>query len=174
MCWYLIQQRDNDEWYVLKELIDNNVTTKEMCERIYPIILEYGVRKLTIMGDAHGRDKKTNGSDYSVMLAYFSDKMFDVTLRVQKSNPRIKERLSILRGTICNAKGERRFFVDSSCEKLLYNMDEARNNLANAGLREPTDKEIQEDDKKRYLIHPIDAISYPIYFMQTFKDMTNY
>ena len=86
----------------------------------------------------------------------------------------IKERLSILRGTICNAKGERRFFVDSSCEKLLYNMDEARNNLANAGLREPTDKEIQEDDKKRYLIHPIDAISYPIYFMQTFKDMTNY
>lgn len=174
MCWYLIQQRDNDEWYILKELIDNNVTTKEMCERIYPIILEYGVRKLTIMGDAHGRDKKTNGSDYSVMLAYFSDKMFDVTLRVQKSNPRIKERLSILRGTICNAKGERRFFVDSSCEKLLYNMDEARNNLANAGLREPTDKEIQEDDKKRYLIHPIDAISYPIYFMQTFKDMTSY
>ena len=174
MCWYLIQQRANDEWYILKELIDNNVTTKEMCERIYPIILEYGVRKLTIMGDAHGRDKKTNGSDYSVMLAYFSDKMFDVTLRVQKSNPRIKERLSILRGTICNAKGERRFFVDSSCEKLLYNMDEARNNLANAGLREPTDKEIQEDDKKRYLIHPIDAISYPIYFMQTFKDMTNY
>lgn len=174
MCWYLIQQRGNDEWYILKELIDNNVTTKEMCERVYPIILEYGVRKLTIMGDAHGRDKKTNGSDYSVMLSYFSDKMFDVTLRVQKSNPRIKERLSILRGTICNAKGERRFFVDSSCEKLLYNMDEARNNLANAGLREPTDKEIQEDDKKRYLIHPIDAISYPIYFMQTFKDMTSY
>lgn len=174
MCWYLIQQRNNNEWYILKELIDNNVTTKEMCERVYPIILEYGTRKLTIMGDAHGRDKKTNGSDYSVMLQYFASKMIDVTLSVQKANPRIKERLSILRGAICNAKGERRFFVDSSCEKLLYNMDEARNNLANAGLREPTDKEIQEDDKKRYLIHPIDAVSYPIYFMQRLNQSTNY
>ena len=173
MCWYLIQQRENNTWYILRELIDNNVTTKEMCERVLPIIAEYGVRKLTIMGDSHGRDKKTNGSDYSVMLAYFSSKFLDCTLSVQKSNPRIKERLSVLRGCICNAKGERRLFVDSSCKHLLYNFDEAKNNLANAGLREPTDKEIQEDDKKRYLIHPIDAISYPIYFMQMYKDMTN-
>lgn len=173
MCWYLVQQRKDDTWFVLKELIDNNVTTKEMCERVLPIISQYGTRDLIIMGDSHGRDKKTNGSDYSVMLGYFSQKGLNCTLRVQKANPRIKERLSILRGCICNAKGDRRFFVDSSCGKLLYNMDEAKNNLANAGLREPTDKEIQEDDKKRYLIHPIDAISYPIYFMQTYKDMTN-
>lgn len=171
MCWYLVQQRENNTWYILKELIDNNVTTKEMCERVLPIIAEYGVRKLTIMGDSHGRDKKTNGSDYSVMLAYFSSKFLDCTLSVQKSNPRIKERLSVLRGCICNAKGERRLFVDSSCKHLLYNFDEAKNNLANAGLREPTDKEIQEDDKKRYLIHPIDAISYPIHFMQMYKDL---
>lgn len=171
MCWYLVQQREDNTWYILKELIENNVTTKEMCERILPIIAEYGVRKLTIMGDSHGRDKKTNGSDYSVMLGYFSSKFMDCTLRVQKSNPRIKERLSVLRGCICNAKGERRLFVDSSCKHLLYNFDEAKNNLANAGLREPTDKEIQDDDKKRYLIHPIDAISYPIHFMQMYKDM---
>ncbi len=173
MCWYLAQQREDDKWYVLKELIDNNVTTKEMCERVLPIISQYGTRNLIIMGDSHGRDKKTNGSDYSVMLAYFSQKGLNCTLRVQKANPRIKERLSVLRGCICNAKGDRRLFVDSSCEKLLYNFDEARNNLANAGLREPTDKEIQDDDKKRYLIHPIDAVSYPIYFMQMYKDMTN-
>ena len=124
------------------------------------------------MGDAHGRDKKTNGSDYSVMLKYFGQMGYQCILRVQKSNPRIKERLSILRGCICNAKGERRLLIDSSCKHLLYNFDECKNNLANAGLREPTDKEIQEDDKKRYLIHPIDAISYPIYFMQTFRDIS--
>lgn len=172
MCWYLVQELPNGRWNILKELIDNNVTTKEMCERILPIIAQYGVRKLIIMGDAHGRDKKTNGSDYSVMLKYFGQMGYQCILRVQKSNPRIKERLSILRGCICNAKGERRLLVDSSCKHLLYNFDECKNNLANAGLREPTDKEIQEDDKKRYLIHPIDAISYPIYFMQTFRDIS--
>lgn len=172
MCWYLIQELPDGRWNILKELIDNNVTTKEMCERILPIIAQYGVRKLIIMGDAHGRDKKTNGSDYSVMLKYFGQMGYQCILRVQKSNPRIKERLSILRGCICNAKGERRLLVDSSCKHLLYNFDECKNNLANAGLREPTDKEIQEDDKKRYLIHPIDAISYPIYFMQTFRDIS--
>lgn len=106
------------------------------------------------------------------MLAYFGGKHLDCTLRVAKSNPKIKERLSVLRGCICNAKGERRLFVDSSCTRLLYNFDECRNNLANAGLREPTDKEIQEDDNKRYLIHPIDAMSYPIHFMQTFRDIS--
>lgn len=172
MCWYLVQEIGEGKWHILKELIDNNVTTKEMCERVYPLILEYGSRRLTIMGDAHGRDRKTNGSDYSVMLAYFGGKHLDCALRVAKSNPKIKERLSVLRGCICNAKGERRLFVDSSCTRLLYNFDECRNNLANAGLREPTDKEIQEDDSKRYLIHPIDAMSYPIHFMQTFRDIS--
>ena len=63
----------------------------------------------------------------------------------------------------------KKFIVEASIgfkEATRYNEFEFKDSV--------TDKEIQEDDKKRYLIHPIDAISYPIYFMQTFKDMTNY
>lgn len=170
MCWYLMQHINKDHWNVLRELIDSNVTTAQMCERIMPIIQEFKTDKLVIMGDSHGRDRKTNGSDYSVMLNYFGDRGFDCTLKVQKSNPFIKERLSTLRGHICNAKGVRRFFVDESCEKLIYNFDECRNNLSTAALKIPTDAEIQADVKKLYLIHPIDAISYPIYFNQTFEE----
>lgn len=174
MCWYLMQYNDlTDEWFVIKELIYQNVTTQQMCETILPDIIECGTRRLTIMGDSHGRDRKTNGSDYSVMLKFFADRGFDITLRVQKANPRIKERLSTLRSYICNGKQTRKFFVDESCEKLLYNLDEAKNNLANGGLREPTDKEIQDDYMKIFLIHPIDAISYPVHFIRTFKDATN-
>ena len=121
------------------------------------------------MGDSHGKDKKTNGSDYSVMLAHFSDAGYDITLRVQKSNPLIKERLAVLRGLIKNAKGERRLKVSSSCKWLLYNFDECKNQLSNGGLKLPTDNEIQQDDDKRYLIHPIDAISYPMYFLHSFR-----
>ena len=168
MCWYLVQEI-NGEWHILKELIENNVTTKEMCKIITPVIDSYGVRKFTLMGDSHGKDKKTNGSDYSVMLAHFSDAGYDVTLRVQKSNPLIKERLAVLRGLIKNAKGERRLKVSSSCKWLLYNFDECKNQLSNGGLKLPTDNEIQQDDDKRYLIHPIDAISYPMYFLHSFR-----
>lgn len=171
MCWYLMQEIEG-VWYVLHEFINQNVTTKEMCEKIQPVIDEFKTKNIVIMGDAHGRDRKTNGTDYGVMLSYFSGRGYDVTLRVQKANPRIKERLSILRGFIKNAKGIRRFFVDSSCKRLLYNFEECKNNLANGGLKEPTDAEIQVDDNKRFLIHPIDAISYPIYFIQAFKDST--
>ena len=168
MCWYLVQEI-NGEWHILQELIENNVTTKEMCKIITPVIDSYGVRKFTLMGDSHGKDKKTNGSDYSVMLAHFSDAGYDVTLRVQKSNPLIKERLAVLRGLIKNAKGERRLKVSSSCKWLLYNFDECKNQLSNGGLKLPTDNEIQQDDDKRYLIHPIDAISYPMYFLHSFR-----
>lgn len=172
MCWYLVQRRE-DSWYIIKELIAQNVTTKQMCEMVQKVIEEYRTQDLIIMGDSHGRDKKTNGSDYSVMLQHFSKAGIRCLLKVQKSNPRIKERLSILRGFICNAKGVRRLFVDKSCTHLIYNFEEAKNNLGNGGLKEPTDKEIQADGKKLFLIHPIDAISYPIHYEQTLQDISN-
>jgi len=170
MCWYLMQEYDGC-WYILNELIEQNVTTKEMCKMIQSTIDQYGVHKLTIMGDAHGRDKKTNGSDYSVMLSHFSNAGYDVTMRVQKSNPLIKDRLAVLRGLIRNAKGVRKLFVNSNCKWLLYNFEECKNNLANAGLKLPTDSEIQNDDNKRFLIHPIDAISYPMHFLSNLRDI---
>lgn len=172
MCWYIVQEREG-KWYIIKELIEQNILTSDMSKIVVEYLRDKNVKSLTIMGDAHGRDKKTNGSDYGVMLSTFSDAGIDCILRVQKANPRIKERLSILRGTIRNAKGEVSLFVDESCKKLIYNFEEAKNNLATGGLREPTDKEIQDDDKKKYLIHPIDAISYPIHFERTFRDITN-
>ena len=124
------------------------------------------------MGDSHGRDKKTNGSDYGVMTVYFAQQGYDVTLKVQKANPLIIERLAVLRRTICNGKMERKLFVDSSCTYLLKNFDECRNNLATGALKIPTDKEIAKDNELRYLIHPIDAISYPRYYIQKYKDIT--
>ena len=110
-----------------------------------------------------------NTWNYSVMLSYFSDKMFDVTLRVQKSNPLIKDRLAVLRGFIRNAKGVRRLKVKSTCKWLIYNFEECVNQLANGGLKLPTDSEIQQDDNKRYLIHPIDAISYPMHYLSSLR-----
>ena len=172
MCWYLMQYIEHEgRWHILDELIDQNVLTSDMCRRILPAIERYKTRKLLIMGDSHGRDKKTNGSDYQVMLSFFADRGYDCMLRVQKSNPRIKERLSTLRANICNGKMVRKLFVDSSCKRLLYNFEEAKNNLATGGLKEPTDKEIQDDIDKKFLIHPIDAISYPMHFVKTFYDI---
>jgi len=170
MCWYLMQEIDG-VWYVLRELINQSLTTLEMCKLIQPIVDEVGIRKMVIMGDSHGRDKKTNGSDYSVMIAYFGQLGYDITLRVQKSNPLIKERLATLRGVIKNAKGKIRLFVDSSCKHLLYNFEECKNQLANGGLKIPTDSEIQADPNKLFLVHPIDAISYPIWFLHSLRAM---
>ena len=168
MCWYLMQE-DKGTWYIIKELINNNVTTTEMCKAIQPIVDNVGIRKLIIMGDAHGRDKKTNGSDYGVMLNYFGNLGYDINLRVQKANPLIRERLTLMRGLIRNAKGVKRVFVDSSCKQLLYNFEECKNNLGNGGLHIPTDGEIQTDPNKLYLIHPIDAVSYPMFYLNRLK-----
>lgn len=177
MCWYLSQFIDG-KWYILRELIQPNVTTADMCKLILPVLESMNIRgrQFMICGDSHGRDKKTNGTDYGVMLGFFSNAGYSIQTRVQKNNPLIKERLAVLRKYICNGKNERNFFVDGSCKWLLYNFDECKNDLANAGLKIPTDKEIQNDDNKRHLIHPIDAISYPIWFfesLQTAVDISN-
>ena len=168
MCWYLVQNY-NDTWYVLKEIVINNITTAECCKYAQQAIDEYGTKSFIIMGDSHGKDQKTNGSDYGIMLAYFQKKGYTVTTRLQKANPPIKERLAVLRGLIRNAKGTRRLFVNANCKILLYNFDACRNNLSNGGLKCPTDAEIQKDNNLRYLIHPIDAISYPMWFMNNYK-----
>lgn len=164
MCWYLMQEREGT-WYVLEEFVENSITTKEMCKRIEPIIRLYNTKKLVIMGDAHGRDKKTNGSDYGIMLKFFSEKGYECILRVQKANPFIKDRLATLRGLIRNAKGVRKLFIPEKCKWLYYNFEECKNQLSNGGLKIPTDSEIQADDNKRYLVHPIDAVSYPMHFL---------
>lgn len=171
MCWYLIQYY-NDTWFVIKELVVKNITTEEMCKVVQYAVNELGIKTFTIMGDSHGKDQKTNGSDYGIMLAYFVKRGYNVTTRIQKTNPPIKERLAVLRGIIRNAKGMRRLYVHPSCKILIYNFDACRNNLANGGLRQPTDAEIQKDDNLRYLIHPIDAISYPMWYVNRYNAAT--
>lgn len=164
MCWYIVQNYGGC-WFVLEELVVDNITTDKMCKVAQAAIDRYGTKTFYLMGDAAGRQMKTNGSDYSIMLSYFAQRGYNVITRVQKANPLIKERLAVLRGLIKNSKGERRLFVKENCKKLLYNMEECRNNLSNGGLRLPTDSEIQKDINKKYIGHPIDAISYPMWFM---------
>lgn len=164
MCWYLVQYY-NDTWHILREIIEESITTGECCRRAQVEIDQLGIKKFLLMGDAAGAQRKTNGSDYGIMMSYFVNKGYNVIPRVQKANPLIKERLAVLRGYIKNVKGEKRLLVDSSCVKLLENFDKCRNNLSNGGLKIPTDTEIQKDNSLRYLVHPIDAVSYPIWFM---------
>ncbi|MBQ2350080.1 MAG: phage terminase large subunit [Cytophagales bacterium] len=172
MCWYLVQHY-GDCWYILRELIKENILTDGMCKIAQQVIDEYGAKNFILMGDAAGKQRKSNGSDFGIMLTYFAQRGYTVTPRVQKANPLIKERLAALRGYICNVKNQRRLFVDASCKRLIYNFDTCRNNLVNQGLKQPTDKEIQKDDNLRYLIHPIDAISYPIWFLNSLRAITN-
>ena len=44
--------------------------------------------------------------------------------------------------------------------------------VSGCALLLPTDSEIQADDKKRFLIHPIDATSYPIYYLNNLREKT--
>lgn len=170
MCWYLMQYY-NDCWFILDELVMNNIMTVDMCPIAQQAISKYGIRAFRLMGDAAGKMNTTTGNNFAIMVNYFSQRGFRVTPEIQLANPLIKERLAVLRGVIKNANGVRRLFVNPSCEKLIYNFEECRNQLSNAGLKQPTDNEIKKDDKLRYLIHPIDAISYPIWLRKSYEAM---
>lgn len=166
MCWYIMQDYD-DCWYILDELIANNITTADMCPMAHKVLNKYGVNQFILSGDAAGKMKTTTGNNFGIMIQYFSQRGFRIIPQIQASNPLIKDRLAVLRGTIKNAKGVKKLFVRPSCEKLIYNFMECRNQLSTGNLKQPTENEIKRNDELRYLIHPIDAISYPIWLKRT-------
>lgn len=163
MCWYIGYYDDNN-FYIVDELIGNNVTTEKMCDLYVPYIVETYGKDIILTGDATGQNRKTNGDrDYSIIDDAFGKHGITTDWLLLKKNPDKAERLALFGGVVCNYENKRRLYVTKKCNKLLYNFYNLERNNTNQHFKEPTDKMIAKNKDLLYLGHPIDAVSYFVY-----------
>jgi hypothetical protein len=57
--------------------------------------------------------------------------------------------------------GEICFYISDNCKWTIYNIENAKFKEGTREVDEPTVHDIKKDPKKKFLIHPLDACSYP-------------
>ncbi len=109
-----ILQRDGDDIYAVDEIVLKSAVAKqtalEFCERYK----EYKRLPVYIYGDASGHvgEKHGHASDYMQIANILRKEGFRVHMRVPRSNGGIKDGQNSLRAKICDALGNRSFFVN--------------------------------------------------------------
>jgi hypothetical protein len=82
-----------------------------------------GVR---IYGDASGNNQHTTGcTDYQTILNFFRARASSLPdQRVPRSNPPVRDRISLVNARLKNADGEVRMMVDPKCRELIKDFEE--------------------------------------------------
>lgn len=119
--------------------------TKDMIEHIK---MRYPNKRIVVYPDASGQNRKSNGADVTD-LSLLSAAGFAVV--TDNTNPRVKTRVNCVNAMFCNAKGERRLFVNQTkCPK------------THEELSQQVYDDKGEPDKKAGKDHGNDAIGYYI------------
>jgi len=116
-CKWGFVQRYNDGDYVIDEMIKRDTYTEEM---IKAVIAKYPNSEFIVYGDYTGSSRNTRSS--------VTD--FDIIKQViPKADIRIKKTVSVvnsvnsLNARLCNAKGERKFFIDPKCKESIESFE---------------------------------------------------
>lgn len=80
--------------------------TADMIEHIK---MRYPDKKIVVYPDASGKNRKTNGADETDIKML---KNAGFRVKAKEANPRVKTRVNSVNAMFCNAKGERRLFVN--------------------------------------------------------------
>ena len=145
MCWLIIQHINNID-YVIEELVRKNTNTEEMSKLVGDI---YGYdRRLIFYGDYSGsfHSTKSPSTDYDIIRNILPGATFNL-----KPNPSVIDRVNSTNARICNAKGQRRLFVNTDkCPELVKDLEQV---IWKEGKREIDKSNIERT-------HSSDALGY--------------
>jgi PBSX family phage terminase large subunit len=165
MCWVLLH-KDQNKIYCFDELVMEHTST-ELCA--HEIIRRYPDHRGNIIlnGDASGNAKNcahsnpdmTNFKIIKRELERYYNRMVD--LRIRRGNPHKIKRFEAFNNLVRRYDGEICFYIDERCKWTLYNIENAKYKEGTREVDEPTVNDIKKDPKKKFLIHPLDAVTYP-------------
>ncbi len=154
MCSLVAQVRDGVV-HVLDEIVMPRATTPEVCAEFLHRHPRHPGGVL-IYGDASGSRRQTTGhSDYEMVkqsLARSGHKQ--VSYRVPRSNPEVRERVNLVNAMLRPAAGERRLVIHPRCRELILDLEQVAYKPGSAVI----DK---EKDPRR--THLSDALGYLIW-----------
>ena len=173
MCWVMFH-KTQEKMYVFDELIEE-CTSTQICAR--KIIERYPNHKgnIIINGDAAGNQRNCAHSNPDMtnfkiikreLEAYYGRV---VELKVRRGNPHKVKRFEAFNNMIKRYDGEICLYIDDRCKWTIYNIENAKYKEGTREVDEPSVNDIKKDPKKKFLIHPLDAISYPAEFYWQIK-----
>lgn len=151
MAWTIFQARKGPIIEVIDEFFVRDTNTPETLDRLWS---KWGHHRagFHFYGDPSGRQRKSSASasDYIHIL---NDPRFVKAGRgvhYPKGPPPVEDRFAACNALFCNANGERRCFVDPSCEHLIRDLEMRTRGTPKGDLD---------------LTHSTDALGYAIYFL---------
>lgn len=142
----VIAQVNDDTVYVFDEIVIYGSNTQELCDEIHN---RYAGRRVHIHPDASGSARKTssNTTDHHIM------RNAGFQLKVNRSQPAVRDRINSVNSMLLNAQGHRRLVIHPKCKRLI----EA---LTKHQYKEGT----QVPDKNSGYDHITDALGYLVEF----------
>lgn len=134
------------EWHCVDEF-NGLYDTQDMIEHIK---MRYPDKHIVVYPDASGKNRKSNGADITDIKLL---KNAGLRVKAKDANPRVKTRINSTNAMFCNAKGERRLFVNKL--KCPQTHDDLTQQVYN---------DRGEPDKAGGNDHGNDAFGYPIVY----------
>jgi hypothetical protein len=151
MC-SVVAQVEGVRVQVLDEIVVRHASTREACEEFHRRFPEHRAG-LVIYGDASGNNNRTSGnSDYHIVREYFSQNYPSrLQYKVPKSNPAVRERITLMNSKLRTAAGEVQCIVDRRCKELIKDFEQ---------VSYKADSNVIDKDKDRKRTHLSDALGY--------------
>ena len=160
MCWYICQDY-GDQTYILYEFVEQNTDTQSVAHIVCDTLKGYKNHEIIINGDASGKNRTTTGSNYDIMRNVFSQEGFyNHRLEILNKNPSIKWRINQFNAWMQDSQGKHHIKVHPQCKWLIHNFENVEIIEGTSKLKIPSTGALRSDPQKKYLIHPIDAVSY--------------
>lgn len=124
MCSVVAQIRDGVV-YVADELVLGRSSTPEACEEFLNRYWRHSAG-VVIYGDASGARRQSTGwSDYAMIRRIFDGRgVAGVSYRLARSNPEVRERVSLVNAMLKPAEGAPRLFIDPRCRELIADLEQ--------------------------------------------------
>jgi hypothetical protein len=161
MC-SILAQRVGDTVYVLDELVLPDSNTPAACEAFLQRtqhLWEKGPVTVQIYGDATGdsRSSAASRTDWKIIRDFFQAKkaVFNTSVRVDSSNPPVKDRINCVNARLCNSLRQRRLLIDPGCRQLIRDLEQVTWKTDANG-----NPLVELDKSDRMRTHTSDALGY--------------
>ncbi len=140
---------------VLDEIVLRHATTEEACEQFHK---SFGRHQggIVVYGDASGNSTHTTGgSDFQIIREFFrSNGNTSVQYKVPRSNPPIRDRVSLMNAKLRPASGDIQLMVDPRCKELIKDLEQ---------VAYKEDSNLIDKERDRARTHLSDALGYLIW-----------
>jgi len=113
-CWSLVQ-RIGKYHIVFDEIRKESTTTENMAMHTAIRLKKWGIRFVNIIGDATPRAGREGFDDYDTMKDVFADQNIRYLVKTGRSNPSVRNSITLLNKGFCNHRGQRSILIHERC-----------------------------------------------------------